>query len=62
VRTSLWRAFDFTWGLHIMDLQQREDTSNPILIGSAILALLMTLFGLIVLPWRYLKKRRKTGQ
>lgn len=59
VRTRLWRAFDFMWGLHIMDLGEREDTSHPILIGSAILALLMTLFGAIILPWRYLKKRRK---
>lgn len=58
VRTRFWRAFDFMWGLHIMDLQQREDTSHPILIVSAALALLMVLFGLIVLPWRYLKKRR----
>ncbi|MGP1283808.1 MAG: PepSY domain-containing protein [Parasphingopyxis sp.] len=58
VRTRFWRAFDFMWGLHIMDLQQREDTSHPILIVSAILALLMTLFGAIILPWRYLKKQR----
>lgn len=59
IRTRLWRAFDFMWGLHIMDLGEREDTSHPILIGSAILALLMTLFGAIVLPWRYLRKRKK---
>jgi hypothetical protein len=59
VRTGLWRAFDFMWGLHIMDLQQREDTHHPILIVSAVLGLLMTLFGLLVLPWRYLKKRHK---
>jgi hypothetical protein len=58
VRTRLWRAFDFMWGLHIMDLGEREDTSHPILIISAILGLLMTLFGAIILPWRYLKKRR----
>jgi PepSY-associated transmembrane protein/peptidase YpeB-like protein len=58
IRTRLWRAFDFMWGLHIMDLGGREDTSHPILIGSAVLALLMTLFGAIILPWRYLKKQR----
>lgn len=59
IRTGLWRTFDFMWGLHIMDLEQREDTNHPILIICAVLGLLMTLFGLIILPWRYLKKRRK---
>ncbi len=39
VRTQFWRAFDFMWGLHIMDLQTREDTSHLILISSAALAL-----------------------
>ncbi|MFN2258390.1 MAG: PepSY domain-containing protein [Parasphingopyxis sp.] len=58
LRTGWWRAFDFMWGLHIMDLGEREDTSHPILIGSAILALLMSLLGLIILPWRYIRKRR----
>ncbi|QLC25110.1 hypothetical protein HFP57_08785 [Parasphingopyxis algicola] len=58
VRTRFWRAFDFMWGLHIMDLQQREDTSHPILIVSAALALLMVVLGLVVLPWRYLRKRK----
>lgn len=58
LRTGWWRAFDFMWGLHIMDLGEREDTSHPILIGSAVLALLMSLFGLVILPWRYIKKRR----
>ncbi len=30
VRTRWWRAFDIAWGLHIMDLSEREDTSHPI--------------------------------
>ena len=59
VRTGLWRAFDFMWGLHIMDLESRSDTSHPLLIGFAALAFLMVLLGLIVLPWRYLKRRRR---
>lgn len=32
VRTRWWRAFDIAWGLHIMDLSNREDTSHPVLI------------------------------
>lgn len=58
VRTELWRAFDFMWGLHIMDLGERENTHHPILYISAGLALLMVLLGLIVLPWRYIRKRK----
>ncbi|MGL4543179.1 MAG: hypothetical protein ACRCUI_11785 [Polymorphobacter sp.] len=49
IRTQLWRAFDFFWGLHILDPGGREDTHHPLLIGSAALALVSVLsgFGLI---------------
>lgn len=57
VRTRFWRAFDFMWGLHIMDLQTREDTSHPILIGSAALALLGSIIGFVMLFTRRRKKR-----
>ena len=49
VRTSWWRWFDFMWGLHIMDLSEREDTSHPILILFAALALIGSLFGSILM-------------
>ena len=35
-RTAWWRFYDFMWGLHIMDLQTREDAHNPWLIGFGI--------------------------
>lgn len=57
VRSRQWRLFDFMWGLHIMDLQTREDTHHPILIIMATLAGLGTIFGLILLP---LASRRKS--
>ena len=31
LRTRFWRAYDFMWGLHIMDPRTREDTSNWLL-------------------------------
>ena len=34
LRTGQWRLYDAMWGLHIMDLQTREDTHHPILIAS----------------------------
>jgi uncharacterized iron-regulated membrane protein len=50
LRTQQWRAFDWMWGLHIMDLSGRENSSHAILIGFAALALLATIVGLILLP------------
>ena len=45
IRTRWWRLFDFVWGLHIMDLQTREDTSHPVLILFAALGLIGSLLG-----------------
>lgn len=49
VRTRWWRAFDFMWGLHIMDLQTREDTSHPILILFAALGAIGALIGCVLM-------------
>lgn len=49
VRTRWWRVFDFFWGLHIMDLQTRENTHHPLLIGFAALALVSSVLGTILL-------------
>jgi Peptidase propeptide and YPEB domain len=57
LRTDQWRAFDWMWGLHIMDLQGREDSSHPILIGFAVLAALGTLIGLVLLPLSVRRRR-----
>lgn len=57
VRTRWWRWFDFAWGLHIMDLSEREDTSHPILIIFAALSLSGALIG-CVLMFRRRRARR----
>jgi hypothetical protein len=57
VRTRLWRAYDFMWGLHIMDLQGRENTHHPLLIGFAGLALAGSATGFVLL----FRRRRKKG-
>ncbi len=49
VRTGLWRWFDFLWGLHIMDLQTRENINNPFLIASAALGFGGMLVGSILM-------------
>jgi len=58
VRTRWWRAYDFAWGLHIMDLREREDTSHPVLIVFAALSLTGALIG-CVLMFRRRKARVK---
>lgn len=55
VRTRWWRTFDFMWGLHIMDLETREDTHHPLLTGFAALALIACLIGTVLL----LRRRRR---
>lgn len=49
IRTRWWRTFDTMWGLHIMDLQTREDTSHPVLIAFAALGIVMSLIGTVLL-------------
>ncbi|MFN3864560.1 MAG: hypothetical protein ACK4RT_09800 [Erythrobacter sp.] len=58
VRTRWWRAFDLTWGLHIMDISAREDTSHPVLILFAAISLTAALIG-CVLMFRRRKARAR---
>jgi hypothetical protein len=57
-RSRQWRLFDLMWGLHIMDLRGREDTSHPILIGAAALSLVGVLMGIALLFRRRRPKKR----
>ncbi len=62
LRTAQWRWFDWMWGLHIMDLQSREDTSHAVLIAFAGLALVGTILAIVLLPLSQPRKRaRRTG-
>ena len=46
VRTRLWRAFDFMWGLHIMDWKDRENFNSWWIKMTASLAVIFFLTGL----------------
>ena len=46
VRTTLWRVFDFMWGLHIMDWSSRENFNSWWIKMTASLAVLFFLAGL----------------
>ena len=60
VRTGWWRFYDFMWGLHIMDLETRDDTSHPVLTVFAALAVVGALLG-CVLMFRRRKARPRAG-
>lgn len=57
-RTRWWRIYDFMWGIHIMDLQTREDSHNPWVIIFGALALVTSLLALAMLPLA--NRRRRT--
>lgn len=58
-RTKLWRIYDFMWGLHIMDLQTREETSHGWLIVFGGLSAVTALLALALLPMASRRKRRR---
>jgi hypothetical protein len=60
-RTRWWRFYDFMWGLHIMDLQGREDVNNPWVVSFAMLALGMVLLALTLLPMTISRRRKGNG-
>jgi hypothetical protein len=58
VRTGQWRLYDVMWGLHIMDLQTREDSHNWALITFATLSLLTLLLAFWMLVARQWRQRK----
>ena len=57
LRTRFWRAYDFMWGLHIMDPRTREDTSNVLLWLFGGIALASGLLGSVLLLRRRKARR-----
>ncbi len=62
-RSTLWRAYDFLWGLHIMDWRGHEDFNSWLLVIATLFATVMSLAGIILLPSRlgftaWLRRRR----
>jgi hypothetical protein len=58
IRTGWWRAYDLMWGLHIMDLETRENAHHPILLLFAGLSVIGATLG-CVLMFRRRKARVK---
>lgn len=61
-RTPWWRLFDLMWGLHIMDLETREDTHNPLVLGFGIASVAMALLAMVLLPMTIRRRRKKASK
>lgn len=59
VRTDLWRVYDFMWGLHIMDWQDREATNSWWLKLAAAAGSLFVLTGFGLLMHRFLLRPKR---
>ena len=61
-RTAWWRFYDLMWGLHIMDLETREDAHNPWLIGFGLASLVMAVIALVQLPLTIRRRKKRNDQ
>lgn len=59
VRSDIWRFYDFFWMLHIMDYEERHYFNNPLVITAAIIALLFTFSGFILLYHNLIRPKWK---
>jgi hypothetical protein len=60
-RSDLWRMYDALWALHIMDWRDHENFNTGLLIVATALALIVTLAGFVLLPYRLGWIRRRAG-
>jgi hypothetical protein len=60
-RSDLWRVYDALWALHIMDWRDHENFNTGLLIVATLLALIVTLAGVVLLPYRLGWVRRRAG-
>jgi hypothetical protein len=60
-RSDLWRIYDALWALHIMDWRDHENFNTGLLIAASVLALLVTLAGFVLLPYRLGWLRPRAG-
>lgn len=58
-RHALWRVFDFTWMLHIMDYDERTDVNNPLLRVATWSTFAMAATGAWLLIWSFPRRKRK---
>ncbi len=58
-RSELWRVYDTLWALHIMDYRDHENFNHAPIIIVSLLALLSTIAGIALIPFRFRWRKRK---
>lgn len=48
-RSNVWRLYDAFWRIHILDFRTGDDFNHPLIVGAALVALIMTVAGLVLL-------------
>lgn len=56
VRTPLWRAFDFAWGLHIMDWTTRENFNSWWIKATAVFSFIFACAGGLLVATRLIRR------
>jgi uncharacterized iron-regulated membrane protein len=51
-RSNVWRFYDVFWRIHILDFGAGDNYNTPWLVAAAVLSLIMTVTGLILLAFR----------
>jgi hypothetical protein len=60
-RSDLWRVYDALWALHIMDWRDHENFNTGLLIVTSFTALIVTLAGFVLFPYRLRLRKRRAG-
>lgn len=60
-RSDLWRVYDALWALHIMDWRDHENFNTGLLIASSFTALIVTIAGFVLFPYRLGLVRRRAS-
>lgn len=55
-RNAVWRFYDFFWMLHIMDYKERTDFNNPLIVTFSIIAVILSVSGILLLFYRFSKR------
>jgi hypothetical protein len=51
-RSTLWRAYDFLWGLHILDIKEHENFNSWLLVLAVGSSLILLVSGIVLIPER----------
>jgi len=60
-RSDLWRVYDALWALHIMDWRDHENFNTGLLILTSFTALIVTLAGFVLFPYRLRLRTKRAG-